>query len=302
MMSCQVPSSVPVPLNTLVGGVTSGAAAAAGSDATVELVAGFSAYQRFRGFSEATIHRRAWTVTHLAIHTNHRPLAAVTADDVIGFLSERPTAQTRYALLCDIRQLYRWAIRQGRVEDDPTTTIDLPKLPQRAATPLTVGQIRRALIAAPTRGTELVIMLGAFAGLRVSEIARLHTDHLEHRGRIVVRGGKGGKDRVVPVAPELAIAIARYMGVRTGRLFPGATPGSISERVRRTFLAAGIRARPHDLRASFATAAARRSNGNVVLVALLLGHANTQTTMRYVAWTPAGVDVVDDLYGGDDAA
>lgn len=270
--------------------------------ATTELVAGFSAYQRYRGFSDATILRRAWTVTHLAIHVDHRPLRAVTANDVISFLSERPTPQTRYSLLCDIRQLFRWAIRQGHADVDPTTEIELPKLPSRAATPLTVDQIRRALAAAPTAGTELAILLGAFAGLRVGEIARLHTDHLAHRSRIVVRGGKGGKDRVVPVAPELAVALARFMGTRTGRVFPRATPGSISERIRRTFRAAGITARPHDLRHSFATAAARRSNGNVVLVALLLGHADTKTTQRYIGWNPVGVDVVDDLYGGDDAA
>lgn len=305
MSSCLDAGVVPVPLEAMAGVAAGAAGVAAVTAATIitaELVTGFSAYQRFRGFSDATIVRRAWTTTNLAIYVNHRPLAAVTANDIIGFLSERPTAQTRYSLLCDIRGFFRWAIRQGHCELDPTTTIDPPKLPKRAATPLTVDQIRRALIAAPTAGTELAIMLGAYAGLRVSEISRLHTDHLAHRSRIVVRGGKGGKDRIVPVAPELAIAIARYMGTRTGQVFPGATPGAISERIRRTFRIAGISARPHDLRHSFATAAARRSNGNVVLVALLLGHADMKTTMRYVGWQPTGVDVVDDLYGGDDAA
>jgi integrase/recombinase XerD len=270
--------------------------------AVVELVAGFSTYQRYRGFSPKTILRRAWTINHLAAHIDPRPLTEATPDDVIGFLSERPTAQTRYSLLCDIRCFYRWAILHGHAEHDPTVTVDPPKVPQRAATPLTVEQIRRALMAAPTRSTELAILLGAYAGLRVSEIAVLHTDNLAHRSRIIVRNGKGGKDRIVPVAPELALALARHMGTRTGRVFPGATPGSISERIRRTFRLAGIAARPHDLRHSFATAAARRSNGNVVLVASLLGHADTKTTQRYIGWCPSGVDVVDDLYGGDDAA
>jgi site-specific recombinase XerD len=245
------------------------------------------------------VERRSWTITHLAAYVDPRPLDAVTADDVIGFLSERPAAQTRYSLLCDIRCFYRWAIRQHHADDDPTAGIDPPKVPTRAATPLTIHQIQRALIAAPTRSTELAILLAAYAGLRVGEISRLHTDHLAHRGRIVVRNGKGGKDRIVPVAPELAVAIARYMGTRTGRLYPGATPDSISERIRRTFRLAGIAARPHDLRHSFATAAARRSNGNVILVAALLGHADTKTTQRYIGWCPVGVDVVDDLYGGE---
>jgi integrase len=266
-----------------------------------QLVAGFSAYQRYRGFSDATVLRRAWTISHLALHIDPRSLTATTPADVIGFLSERPTPQTRYSLLCDIRQFFRWATRQGHTDFDPTVGVESPKFPMRAPTPLTADQIHRAILAAPTSSTRLAIMLGAYAGLRVSEIATLHTDHLAHHSRIVVRGGKGGKDRIVPLAPELALELARHTANRPGRLFPGATPGTISERIRRTFRLAGINGRPHDLRHSFATAAARRSNGNLVLVARLLGHTDVKTTQRYVGWNPVGVDVVDDLYGDPDS-
>jgi hypothetical protein len=157
-----------------------------------QLVVGFSTYQRYRGFSEATVERRTWTITNLALHVDPRPLTVATADDVISFLSARPTAQTRYSLLCDIRQFYRWAIRQEHTEHDPTANIEKPKLPIRAPTPLTVAQIHRAILAAPTSSTMLAIMLAAFAGLRVSEIAAPHTDHLAHRSRSIPTASRQG--------------------------------------------------------------------------------------------------------------
>lgn len=260
-----------------------------------ELVEEFASYQRFRGFSQATIARRTWTLNHLAAELDGRPLLVVTSREIIRFLSERPTAQTRYHLLSDIRQLFVWARKQGYTEANPTADIDVPRLPKRAPTPMTFDQIMRVLAVArdPAR---LMIMLGAYAGLRVSEIAVLHTDHLEHQARIVVRNGKGGKDRIIPVAPELALALACWTAHHQGPLFKGATPDSISEHIRRTFHRAGVHARPHDLRHSFATAAAKSCNGNLVLVAALLGHADLKTTQRYVGWNPDGAAVVADLY------
>jgi site-specific recombinase XerD len=48
---------------------------------------------------------------------------------------------------------------------------------------------------------------------------------------------------------------------------------------------------------------ARQSNGNLVVVAQLMGHESVTTTQRYVGWTPDAAAVIDGMYGtGDDAA
>lgn len=261
------------------------------------MVTEFAEYQEFRGFSPKTIRRRTWTLRALTAHIAPRRLLDATSRDVVAFLTTRPSAQTRYSLLSDVHQFFRWANRQELTTNDPTATIDPPRLPTRAPTPLTGDQIGRACAMATPR-VRLMIMCGAYAGLRVSEIARLHTDNLAHPDRIVIRAGKGGKDRILPLAPILDVALFMWCDGRpTGRLFPRATPDSVSEHIRRTFRRADIDNRPHDLRASFATEAARRSNGNLVLVAALLGHTSVLTTQRYVGWNPDGAYVVADMYG-----
>jgi integrase/recombinase XerD len=273
----------------------------------VEHIEQFSAYQQFRGFSPKTIKRRRWTLTHLAETIAPRPLLAVDRDDVLIFLASRPAASTRYSLLSDIRQFFRWAIMNDLATVDPTAKIDPPRKPHREPTPLTSEQIHRVIAGTRSR-TRLMIMLAAYAGLRVSEIAALHVDDIAHPGRIVVRQGKGGKDRIIPLAPELAEELERWQRrgrvSPDGRLFGKATPDGVSTSIRSVFRRLGIDHRPHDLRAAFATTTAERCNGNLVLVAKLLGHASVTTTQRYVGWNPDGAGIVDALYyiTPDDAA
>ncbi len=279
--------------------------------ATMDAVTGghieqFSAYQQFRGFSPKTIKRRTWTLTQLAAEIDPRPLLEVGRDEILTFLAARPAASTRYSLLSDIRQFFRWAIINDLAVIDPTAKIDPPRKPHREPTPLTATQIHQAIAGTRAR-TRLMIMLGAYAGLRVSEIAALNIDSIAHNGRIVVRQGKGGKDRVIPLAPELAAELERWTARGhigpDGRVFGRATPDGVSNSIRAVFQRLGIDNRPHDLRAAFATSAAERCNGNLVLVAKLLGHVSVVTTQRYVGWNPDGAGIVDDLYGEpDDAA
>lgn len=63
-----------------------------------------------------------------------------------------------------------------------------------------------------------------------------------------------------------------------------------------TLRALGIHHRPHDLRHSFATEIAQRANGNLVIVAKLMGHESVLTTERYVAWTPESTHLVNQMY------
>ncbi len=71
---------------------------------------------------------------------------------------------------------------------------------------------------------RLIIMVGLYAGLRVSEIVGLRIERIDlDRGQILVYQGKGGKDRIVPISAKLEGPLRTWLRGRTeGWLFPSA--------------------------------------------------------------------------------
>lgn len=263
----------------------------------MRMVGDFVANLTMRGLSAATIKRRRWTLTAFTAQIAPRGFDQATTADVERFLSDRPTAATRRALLGDLRAFYRWANSRGLLDVDPTAPIETPKVPKRLPSPLTRDELQRAYDAADFR-MRCIIALGAGAGLRVSEIAALTSDDLDfvHRS-IMIRNGKGGVDRVVPMSGFLADLLS-HCGPDT---VPFKSGDSVSNAVREHFKRLGIKHRPHDLRHTFATELARVSGGNMMLVQQLLGHASLNTTQRYTAALPVGLEVVDALYAEEAA-
>ncbi|GBD12529.1 Tyrosine recombinase XerC [bacterium HR24] len=146
------------------------------------------------------------------------------------------------------------------------------------------------------------VLLMAYAGLRVSEVAKLRWDDVEG-GVIRVRMGKGRKDRLVPAHPRVAealLALRKMSLLRSAYVFPSPqdprrpiTTRALQYLVERLGREAGVPRRllhPHALRHWFATTALRRS-GNLEAVRRLLGHSSIQTTTVYTHL------VLDDLTG-----
>lgn len=257
------------------------------------MVQGFLANQSMRGLADATIQRRTWTLTAFATTITPRPVNDATTVDVEMFIAARTAPATRRALLGDLRAFYRWAISRELLDRDPTGPIEAPKVPKRLATPLSRDELA---LAWSTAGHTMrcILGLGSMAGLRVSEMAALRMSDvdLEHR-ILIVRSGKGGVDRALPISERLA-ELLRHAG--PDKAVPYTSGESVSRAIRRHFRRLGIVHRPHDLRHAFATECARVTGGNMVKVAQLMGHSSIATTQRYVAALPAGRDVVDALW------
>ena len=126
-------------------------------------------------------------------------------------------------------------------------------------------------------------------GLRVSEFIALQVEDISFEERlIIVRAGKGGKQREVPITQSLARELRLYVGVRnTGPVFQSPRGGQYSARrvqqmVAETAEAAGIikRVYPHLLRHTIAT---RLLNAGmpIELVQKMLGHERLDTTRIY---------------------
>lgn len=253
------------------------------------LIDQFAAYQRLRGWSAETVRRRTRTLAQV---DRLVPLDRATCSDLEQFLAAKPAASTRHAYRADLRAFYRWAVERGHVFDDPTRLIDAIKVPTGLPRPLHVDALAAVIAGAPG-DMKLMLMLGAYVGLRRSEIAHLTTDDLDG-GMLTVRGGKGGKDRQVPLHPALAGA---FVG-RSGQVFAGATPASVGAQVARYLRRHGIDATAHQLRHTFGTELARVTGGDVLVVGQMMGHSSPVTTLGYTRLASgAAARAVGQMYG-----
>lgn len=145
---------------------------------------------------------------------------------------------------------------------------------------------------------EITLHLGLYLGLRVSEMCEITCedfDFVERQARI--NQGKGGKDRVVPIA-KAAMPVLRDWAVgRTGLFLPTGrkkqfNPRSLHARMQRLGRAAGLPwLHPHSLR--HGCAGRLLSIGmDVRRIQKFLGHADLRTTMIYLDVMP--IDLRDD--------
>jgi site-specific recombinase XerD len=137
-------------------------------------------------------------------------------------------------------------------------------------------------------------MLMLRCGLRVQEVASLTFDVIDYRrSQIVVRAGKGAKDRIVFISNDAAAALARYLRERpvTGRrrIFlaeKGRCKGkpisirAIQKRVEFYAKISGIPITCHRLRHTMATQLLN-ADADLVSIQEILGHTKIKTTQRY---------------------
>lgn len=169
--------------------------------------------------------------------------------------------------------------------------------PKRLPKVLTSDE-QRALVAQPNPRyvsglrNKCLIRVGLEAGLRAGELVALKPEHLEMLTcRLIVREGKGAKDRVLWITDDLRDLIGLWLERRPASpwLFPTRDGGQLNTRYLRAMLKryavkAGVseaeRASPHVLRHTFATDLLRETK-NIRLVQKALGHSDVSTTMIY---------------------
>lgn len=242
-------------------------------------------------------------------------LSDARPDDVTAFLTwlrdgeppdRRPLAPSSVArLLVTVRSFYRFLTREGYIDADPTASIGAPQRGRSIPKAISVEEVTR-LVEAPgddVLGRRDRAMLETLygAGLRISELVGLDIDDVDvDSGSVLVRSGKGGKDRRVPLGraardavgayttrtrPELA---ARAHGGRAeGALFLNARGARLTRQgcwkiLKGYARVVGLEEKvsPHTLRHSFATHMLD-GGADIRVVQELLGHASLVTTQVY---------------------
>ena len=260
-----------------------------------------------RGLSENTLKSYRYDLSQFALQLEQRDRTLLNAsrEDILHFLATQvqagrsPRSLSRY--LSSFRQFYRWLLREGRIQKDPSALIESPKLGRGLPKALNEQQVV-ALLEAPDVGTPLglrdrtMLELMYATGLRVSELVNLEVINLGISQGVVRVMGKGGKERLVPLGEEALSWLQRYLQASRPDLMKGEdcpqvfvttrkagmTRQAFWHTIRRHAAVAGIAqpVSPHMLRHSFATHLLNHG-ADLRVVQLLLGHSDLSTTQIY---------------------
>jgi integrase/recombinase XerD len=218
--------------------------------------------------------------------------------------SGRPLSfRSQHTRLTSVRAFFKWLARQRYLLYNPAAELELPKLEKRLPQHVLTEAEAETILALPDLETPLGLRDRAIlevlysTGIRRMEVIGLQVYDLDaERGTLMIRQGKGRKDRMVPVGERAVGWIDAYLRqsrphlVREpddGVLFLTAvgTPLSrdrLSELVRNYILDADIgkTGSCHLFRHTVATLMLEHG-ADIRCIQQLLGHANLDTTQIY---------------------
>jgi site-specific recombinase XerD len=236
---------------------------------------------RAQGKSPRTVEERL----RIVVHSGLDPL---TADvwAIERWLGSNPAwkPSTRRAYTDALRAFFGWMHRRGLRGDNPMGQVDNVAVAAGVPHPVTTDELRALLARARTRRLRGYLLLGAYAGLRVSEIAAVAGEDIVE-GHLFVTG-KGRREAVLPLHP----ALARYAAGMpdSGWWFPAygaradqhVTGHNVSRVVAEHMKRCGVAGSAHSLRHWFGTQLVA-GGAQMRVVQESMRHANLQTTQVY---------------------
>ncbi|MEJ7763902.1 MAG: tyrosine-type recombinase/integrase [Acidimicrobiales bacterium] len=227
-------------------------------------------------------------------------VASIDRGSIIAWMGSLDglSPSTRGLYYVRVRGFTTWMLRRGLLSVDPFLDVRPPKVPRPVHRCLTGGQATALLAACREPRDRVVMILGLHTGLRRAELAALDVSDIDLAQRtILVRAGKNGHQRLLPLASEAAQVVAAYLaetGVTCGPLLRrlsqpglGIRPGTVSRIFSDVAYRGGVKVQawdrvgPHSMRHTFATDT-YEATGDVLAVRDLLGHENLEHTQRYV--------------------
>jgi integrase/recombinase XerD len=231
--------------------------------------------------------------------------SGIPPDIMVGFLAwlkqERLSEPSIARIVSALRGWYRYLVRAGLAEDDPTRNLAPARRARRLPKTLTLQEVT-ALLDLPAhpsledRRDRAMLELLYASGLRVSELVGLEVSQVDLALGCVRVRGKGSKERLVPMGQSARHRLSEYLdhvrpGLLKGRsvraLFVSRRGGALTrqafwkllrQRARRAGISKPIS--PHVLRHSFATHLLE-GGADLRSVQAMLGHANIATTQIY---------------------
>lgn len=259
--------------------------------------------QPLRGSTPATYVTRMRAIGRWAINAGV-DLHTCTAQELVPLVAATPNTYSSRVLL---KAVLSWWWRFDGRENPPVDVVIIPPKPVYRCRALSEDQAHRLASVAWGRHPEgTVVLVGLYMGLRISEIAAMEWTRFTGDGWYQCLG-KGLKERVVPVADELAVHLRHVDRADPRWLFPS-RPSAVQPHVHRSTVwkwvqriasEAGVPpVAPHRMRHTFA-ATINDETGDFRTTQELMGHSDPKTTALYTRSTrqrmEAAVDVLHFL-------
>lgn len=218
-----------------------------------------------------------------------------------NIISQGFTPRTANRKLSSLRAYYKYLLREGVVSINPLSRIVPPKSGKRLPSFVGVTEMNHLFESDQFPDdysgvrNRLVIGLFYFTGIRLSELVGITTDRIDFASQTIKVVGKGNKERILPIHPELLALINTYIKCRDevnlnklektlfltekGKpIYPKLVYRIVTENLSKVTTLE--KKSPHVLRHTFAT---HLLNNGAELNAIkdLLGHANLSATQVY---------------------
>lgn len=228
---------------------------------------------------------------------------SITAIDVLDYRSYllgvkgyRPSTINRK--LVSLSRFCRWAKAEGLIDMIPTAEIKGVRETQSTAPKALSRQAWRKLLrtvhATQNKRNIAIVELMGNTGLRTGELVALRLADIElspRKGRMIVRSGKGIKQRIIPLNTDARKALTAYIEVRPkvddDHLFIGQrgnplTRSGVRQLIKKLGKQAGFpELFPYVLRHTYATRLLREEGVDLVTVQTTMGHESPATTAKY---------------------
>ena len=258
--------------------------------ANAEVLELWAGWQRAGALSERTVSERIMSVRSMCDEYRVRPLE-VTPSHIVAFLSRRDISDaTRSTYASHLRAFFRWALLQNLIAVNPMDRVPAPRRPRYMPRPIQSSQLTRLLAVCKRKRTRMMVLLAAFAGLRVHEIAKFRGSDLDRERELITVVGKGAKSALLPAH---ALILEDAHGFPTDDLwFPSPTrdgpmaSAGVSQSIGRAMNRAGIDATAHQLRHWYGTELLH-SGADLRTVQELMRHDQISSTQIYTHVTDA---------------
>jgi integrase/recombinase XerC len=216
-----------------------------------------------------------------------------------GMKEEEMTGKTLNRKISSLKSFYKYQIQQGKITKSPMETVISPKISKRLPAFVAENDMEQLFVnlsfAEGWKGytEKMVIQLFYATGMRLSELIGCKENQLDLSKRIIKVLGKGNKERMLPISPELAIELKKYIAQKPKEalgnpsLFVTEKGKTLQPKAVYTFVQFYLsqvttlqKKSPHVLRHSFATHL-MNNGADLNAVKELLGHSSLAATQVY---------------------